>query len=73
MKNLIFFYFFFVAKLSRNEETTNQIVITCWWRNLIGELAAGVDAEQGRTDLGHQLLSDQLEARFEGVNDLKMI
>lgn len=39
--------------------------------SLIGELAAGVGTEECRTDFGDQLLSNQLEAGLEGVDDLK--
>lgn len=40
---------------------------------LVGELAVGVPSEQRRADLGQQLLSDQLHARLQGVDDLKYI
>lgn len=39
--------------------------------SLILEFTAGVDAEQSRTDFGHELLSNQLKTRLEGVDDLQ--
>jgi hypothetical protein len=61
-----------VAKLSRNEEDNEKVVVYLLMAaNLIGEFTAGVDAEQGRTDFGNQLLSDQLKARLERVDDLQ--
>lgn len=63
-------FLLFVAKLSRNEQRNDYLQ---WLRNLIGEFTAGVNAEQSCTDLGNQLLSDQLKTRFKCVNDLKEI
>lgn len=39
---------------------------------LVGEFAVRVATEERGTDLGQQLLSDQLQAGFQGVVDLEI-